>query len=214
MSARAVPHTELLCVTPEADKLIEQAGRLCHRSAVVDAQARNAFIMRLIRMGHESVLEHASATFLFCGSRAFTHQLVRHRLCSFSQVSQRYVKHGGFDYMAPATVKTRAQLHIFRKAMETAQDHYKLLAEMGVKLEDARFVLPNACLSEIIVTANIRQWRKMFELRCSKHAQWEIRERMIEALDHLQRNESTAVLFGDFEVDPETKTAVLVRPYK
>jgi thymidylate synthase (FAD) len=169
---------ELLTFTPHPERLIERAGRICHGGHEYDCDDSRAcgfFCRRLIKMKHLSVLEHASATFLFTGvSRAMTHQLVRHRLMSYSQRSQRYVREDGFDYILPVGQNSPAHAE-FVSAMEYMQAAYTRLIRFGLLPEDSRFVLPNACATEIVVTANFRQWRHVLEERMSLHAQWEIR---------------------------------------
>jgi thymidylate synthase (FAD) len=168
----------LLKITPDAERLIEAAGRTCYDTgdrAAADSAAK--FIRMLIRRGHLSVLEHASATFRVKGvSRALTHQLVRHRLASYSQRSQRYVKEDGLAYVTPpAITANKDALEVFRKALEEAREAYDKLLEAGVAPEDARFVLPNAAATEVVVTANFREWRHVLALRGHAAAQWEIR---------------------------------------
>jgi thymidylate synthase (FAD) len=166
----------LLAITPEPQKLIEEAGRTCYLSFdKIGANSANDFIQRLIKMGHDSPLEHACASFRIenC-SRAMTHQLVRHRLMSVSQQSQRYVGEENFHYVIPNTLP-KEHIEEFKQDMETIRLMYKKWRDKGLKREDARFVLPNACTSEIVVTANFREWRHIIKLRTSQKAQWEIR---------------------------------------
>ncbi len=167
---------ELLAISPEAEKIIEQAGRTCYMSFErIGANSASEFIQRLIKMGHDSPLEHACATFRIKGcSRAMTHQLVRHRLMSVSQQSQRYVSEEQFSYVVPEKIPQQ-YLEDYHNDMRTIQAMYVKWQERGLKREDARFVLPNACCSEIVVTANFREWRHIIKLRASKKAQWEIR---------------------------------------
>ena len=167
---------ELIAITPDADKVIEQAGRTCYLSFDnIGANSQTEFIQRLITMGHESPLEHAYATFRIKNcSRAMTHQLVRHRIMSVSQQSQRYVNENQFGYVMPENTPTEFEQD-FHQDMQTIQKMYDKWRQRGLKREDARFVLPNACVSEIVVSANFRQWRHIFRLRTSKKAQWEIR---------------------------------------
>src|SRR3989304_6792887 len=180
---------ELLFITPDAEKLIETAGRTSYLS--FNRQGENTekeFIRMLTKRGHYSVLEHAYATFRISGvSRAFTHQLVRHRLCSFTQQSQRYVDESNFNYVEPDPIKNNSKAHIlFTKFMEEAKRSYSELQRLGIKNEDARFVLPNAVKSQIVVTANLREWHHIIELRSSPTAQWEIRKVVIEILKILK----------------------------
>jgi thymidylate synthase (FAD) len=155
----------------------------------------------LINKGHYSVLEHAYATFRISGiSRAFTHQLVRHRLCSFTQQSQRYVDESHFEYIEPDSVKNNSKAHsIFSEFMGEARRTYSDLQKLGIKNEDARFVLPNAVESRIVVTADFREWRHIIELRGSSDAQWEIRKVAIEVLKELKKH--APIVFEDFEIN-------------
>ncbi|MDI6884133.1 MAG: FAD-dependent thymidylate synthase [Hadesarchaea archaeon] len=199
---------ELLFITPNAEKLIETAGRTCYSS--LDKRGKNTekeFIKRLIKKGHLSVLEHAHATFRISGvSRAFTHQLVRHRLCSFSQRSQRYVNESNFTCIEPESIKNNLRAHsIFTEIMDKTRAAYSELQRLGIKNEDARFVLPNAVESIIVVTANLREWRHIIELRGEPGAQWEIRKVTIEILKMLKKYVPT--VFADFVIDEEKNTA-------
>ena len=166
------------------------------------------FIEMLIKTGHTSVLEHAVATFrVEGGSRAFTHQLVRHRIASFTQQSQRYVEESGFNYVIPPSIEKKDEARrIFLALIEHSKEAYKKLLDLGVKKEDARFVLPNAVCSEIVITANFREWRHIFELRGHPSAQWEIRKMAVEILKILKK-EAPSVFF-DFEVDEERNCIV------
>ncbi|MBI5375765.1 MAG: FAD-dependent thymidylate synthase [Candidatus Schekmanbacteria bacterium] len=170
---------ELISITADAEKVIEDAGRTCYLSFEKSGDATaGKFIRMLIKSGHHSVLEHAYATFrIRGGSRAFTHQLVRHRLCAFSQQSQRYVSEKQFDYVEPPSISSNPEAHrLFLDAMESAQSAYRELQKLGIKNEDARFVLPNAVKSEIVVSADFREWRHILELRLKPDAQWEIKD--------------------------------------
>lgn len=197
---------ELLAVTPNAEKLIETAGRTSYLS--FDKQGKDTektLIRMFIKNGHFSVLEHAYATFRISGvSRSFTHQLVRHRLCSFTQQSQRYVDESSFNYIEPEAIKLNANANtIFIKFIEESKRVYSELQKLGIKNEDARFVLPNAIESQIAVTANFREWRHIIELRGSPDAQWEIRNVAIKILRILKKNAPT--VFEDFEIDEKNE---------
>jgi thymidylate synthase (FAD) len=167
---------ELVAITPNAEKIIEEAGRTCYLSFDrIGANSAEEFIHRLIKLGHETPLEHAYATFRIKNcSRAMTHQLVRHRLMAVSQQSQRYVDEERFDYVIPESMPEE-YVEDFCSDMETIQKMYAKWRQRGLKKEDARFVLPNACTSEIVVSANFREWRHILQVRLSKKAQWEIR---------------------------------------
>ena len=188
----------LLSITPDAEKLIEEAGRTCYLSFdKIGADSASDFIQRLIKMGHDSPLEHACATFRIenC-SRAMTHQLVRHRLMSVSQQSQRYVDEDNFSFVTPPTLPKEFQEE-FREDMEAIRQMYIKWRNKGLKKEDARFVLPNACTSEIVVTANFREWRHIIKIRTSPKAQWEIRIVCMEIFRILK--ERAPDCFGDIE---------------
>ena len=168
---------ELLAITPDAEQLIEAAGRTCYKSGdKAQPGAAGNFIARLIASGHESPVEHASATFRISGcSRAMTHQLVRHRLMSVSQQSQRYVSEKSFEYVVPPKIAA-AHAEEFKADMAVIREMYCKWKERGMKNEDARYVLPNACATEIVISANFREFRHVFRMRCTPQAQWEIRE--------------------------------------
>ncbi len=168
---------ELMALTPEPERVIEQAGRTCYLSFDrIEDDSYQGFIRRLIKMGHESPLEHAYATFRIRNcSRAMTHQLVRHRLMAVSQQSQRYVNEDEFAYVVPESMPAEF-LDDFHQDMKVIQQMYRKWRDRGLRKEDARFVLPNACTSEIVVSANFREWRHIFKLRTSAKAQWEIRD--------------------------------------
>jgi thymidylate synthase (FAD) len=193
---------DLLAITPDADKLIETAGRIAYLS--FDKQGKDsdkAFIRMLVKNQHVSVLEHASATFRIFGvSRACTHQLVRHRLCSFTQQSQRYVDEKSFNYIEPESIRGNPEAHrLFTGFINETKRVYASLQKLGAKKEDARFVLPNAVEAQIVVTANLREWRHIIELRCRPKAQWEIRELALEILRILKKQVPLA--FEDLEID-------------
>lgn len=200
----SIPKVELLSITSDAEKLIEAAGRTSYLSFdKQDEGTEKRFIRMLIKSGHLSVLEHAYATFRISGaSRAFTHQLVRHRLCSIIQQSQRYVDEGNFNYIEPDSVRNNPEAHfIFVDFMDRAKAAYLKLNKLKIKKEDARYVLPNAVESQIVVSANFREWRHIIELRGKPQSQWEIRRAAIEIL-RILRNHAPNV-FGDFEIDEE-----------
>lgn len=152
---------------------------------------------RVLASGHESILEHAVYTFEVKGvSRALTHQLVRHRIASYSQQSQRYVKQSHFDFVMPKSIEEndnqiwslyaqdlRDVANAYEEGMEIIAKLYQSMLNVGIPEEDARYILPNATCTNIIVTMNARQLRKFFMLRVCSRSQWEIRElasRMLE----------------------------------
>lgn len=178
----------LLDITNNAETLVGRCAAVCYKSAPKEGDALGAFIRSLVKRGHTSVLEHAKATFLVEGcSRIMTHQLVRHRLASFSQESQRYVE-GIEDAVMPRTIKEDEKAEALFNASYIAARHcYEALRNLGIPKEDARFVLPNGAETRIAVTANFREWRTIIDLRADPHAQWEIREfanRVLRILHH------------------------------
>lgn len=181
-------NVQLNSITPNAEDLIELHGRKCWDSKPGELYVKGNLIKSMIKMGHTSQLEHGVASFTIEGiSRACSHQLVRHRLASYSQRSQRYVNETQFEYVIPPSITALGQneINTYIGQMTTIQNMYNYWKQLGVKGEDARFVLPNACQTVIGMTTNFREWRAIFELRCDKHAQWEIRDmcnRMLKTL--------------------------------
>ena len=190
----------LLRHSPNPEETIAMAAKLCYSPAditslkdKIETKDQKAFVEKLVKMGHMSPIEHASFTFAVEGiSRACSHQLVRHRLASYSQQSQRYVsEESGFDYIIPPSVKEDKELkNIFISFMEQAQETYnsmvRKLNEKGIRGEsanqDARFILPNAAETKIMVTMNARELLHFFRQRCCNRAQWEIRQMAEEML--------------------------------
>lgn len=200
---------ELLRYTPEGEKLIASAAKLCYSSIGIteiednlNENKVNSFLNMLMDLGHQSPIEHISFTFGVEGvSRTLTHQLVRHRIASYSQQSQRYVKLDQFEYIIPPNIEKNPKAkEKFIKAMEEDQryydeitnilfeNHYNKYISQGVKekeaknkaekeaIEDARYVFPNACETKIVFTMNARTLINFFKLRCCNRAQWEIRQ--------------------------------------
>ncbi len=167
---------ELVRYTPEPVETAGRAAGICWDKE--EKEEYGAFIKRVVKKGHESVIEHVSFTFRIEGvSRALTHQLVRHRIASYSQRSQRYVDEGEFEYVTPPNVEGNEEARkLFVDFMEESMGLYDRLRGMGIRKQDARFVLPNACESKIVVTMNARSLRNFFNLRMARGAQWEIRE--------------------------------------
>lgn len=183
-------HVELIAITHylrgsgTPEELIEHAGRVCYRSeARGDA---SAFVQRRLREGHESIIEHASATFEISGiSRACSHQLVRHRLASYSQESQRYVDASNAEFIVPESISADPEAKaLWDEFMARARDAYRALRQRGIRKEDCRFLLPNATATRIVVTMNFRELRHFIKLRgLNPAAQWEIRELANRILD-------------------------------
>ncbi len=150
----------------------------------------------LLKAGHHSAIEHAVYTFAIEGiSRACTHQLVRHRLASYNQQSQRYVKFtDNFEYITPPSIGDDAELNaVFGEAVKKAFQLYKQMLDRGIEAEDARYILPQAGETKIVVTMNARELLHFFTLRCCDRAQWEIRHLANEMLELAK--ETAPVLF-------------------
>lgn len=175
----------LLEHTPDPEMTIALAARLCYSSSDIDGlkdkltiDRARALIRKILRMGHHSVLEHVSFTFGIEGiSRACSHQLVRHRIASYSQQSQRYVNMEESLFVIPPSIEAdRKALKIYMNTLKLIKKRYAELVQMGCPIEDARYILPNATETKIIVTMNARELIHFFKLRCCRRAQWEIRE--------------------------------------
>jgi len=158
------------------ERLCERAGRLCYRSTHEKGKTAS-FLQSRIQEGHESLIEHFSMTFEITGiSRACSHQLVRHRIASYSQESQRYVDMARPEFVLPATIASDDESRaVWDDFMQHVTATYRHLRRLGIPKQDARFVLPNATATSIIVTMNARSLRHFFEVRLHKAAQWEIR---------------------------------------
>jgi thymidylate synthase (FAD) len=172
----------LVAHTAEPELTVALSAKTCHTAKLpkgeMSREGMRSIIGFVTGAGHTSVLEHASFTFAIEGvSRSLTHQLVRHRIASYSQQSQRHVRLRDFEYVVPPTVASKPKAKKrFVETMRSLSDVYGELAEMGVPLEDARYVLPNAAGTNIYVTMNARSLHNFFELRTCLRAQWEIRK--------------------------------------
>lgn len=186
-------------ITPDAERLIERAGRLCWDSGARAGEGTaGKLICSMIQRGHESVLEHAVATFLIETDRATSHQLVRHRLASYSQRSQRYVDEGEFAAEVPDAVQADPRAaRLFAAQVEAAAATYRELKTLGIKSEDARALLPNATITRLAMTANFREWRHFIRLRGDVHAQLPIRRIAVEVCCILKRH--APAVFADLE---------------
>ena len=229
-------NVKLLTYTPEPEKYIATAAKLCYASSDVDSlldgltpEKIDSFIDMLSSLGHQSPVEHVSFTFAVEGiSRACSHQLVRHRIASYSQQSQRYVSMDGFEYITPPEIEEDEEIKAlydeqmymiaesYRRLTDALEEkHFRNFTEQGQDektakknaqkkaIEDARFVLPNACETKIIVTMNARSLLHFFNVRCCNRAQWEIRAVATEMLrqayaaaPHLFRNAGPSCLNG------------------
>ena len=199
-------------------QLIEAAGRVCYKSEekITDTSFVD-FLERIVRKGHESVLEHSMLTVRFICDRGVSHELVRHRLASFSQESTRYCNYGGgVTYILPMFLQEGRDLYdaptkdtytehelcmlnaynMWCEAMENAEDYYTALTKkFGLSAQEARAVLPSSTKTEVVMTANLREWRHILKLRTSKAAHPQMRELMCPLLEELKA--SIPVIFDD-----------------
>ena len=186
-------------------KRIEAAGRTCYKSEHhIKEDSAPGFVRRIAQSGHLSVIEHASISVRFIIDRGVSHELVRHRLAAFSQESTRYANysHERFGseitvirplFWAPDTPEYRA----WHEAMLAAEKGYFALLELGAKPQAARAVLPNSLKTDVVMTANLREWRHVLNLRCSRPAHPQIREIMLPLLDELAS--LLPEVFGDLQ---------------
>lgn len=176
--------------THEPMKTISEAAGICYGKKDY-SQKR---VERCFKNGHLSVFEHASVTFLVEGiSRSCSHQLVRHRLASYSQLSQRYVKGLPLEVVVPKSITGHA-FDIFINAVEECERTYEELLDLGVNPEDARYIFPNATETSLVVTMNWRELFHFLDLRTDKAAQWEIRELAFKMIEQLHENDETEPL--------------------
>ncbi len=177
----------LLSHTPEPDALVAAAARICYSDISASDLLKTEenilsekLLGNLFRSGHMSTFEHVSFTFAVDGlSRVASHQLVRHRLASFSQQSQRYVKMSADEsnvIFPDSIVKNSQAREIFANQVKSAYEAYEKLLELGIAKEDARFILPHGNSTRLVVTMNARELHHFFELRLCRRAQWEIHE--------------------------------------
>lgn len=169
----------LIANTPNPETLIARCASTCYDSIPKELPKARKMIAAIIKSGHESCIEHATATFEVDGvSRVLTHELVRHRIgFSYSQRSQRYVDEKNPSYVVPEEISANEDaLKEYDNCMKQCWDSYSKLQSLGLKNEIARYVLPNACCTKICVTADFRAWRNFLKLRLSKRAQREIRD--------------------------------------
>ena len=179
-------NVELLQYPDNPERAVATAARLCYAPVgakelmeTMPPERVQSVLSTIMKSGHFSTLEHVSYTFAVDGvSRALTHQLVRHRLASFNQQSQRYVKFTeGVETVKPDTVSRDEEANrIFDEAINAVLEGYQKLLDAGIPAEDARYLLPNAAEAKIVITMNIRELLHFFGLRCCNRAQWEIRE--------------------------------------
>jgi thymidylate synthase (FAD) len=203
------PSVVLEWITPDAERVIEMAGRTCYKSeSAVTPESSAAFVRRLIASGHESVIEHAVASLRFVCDRGVTHELVRHRLVSYSQESTRYCNYAGdrfggeVAFIKPPGLDEESEGD-WMMAMKNAELSYLGLINRNVKPQIARSVLPTCLKTEILTTANLREWRHMLKLRTSPAAHPQMREIMTSAWTILQSR--CPNVFFDITLDTDVK---------
>ena len=165
-------------------KRLEQCGRVCYKSeAKITDTSAPAFVAGIIKRGHEAVLEHCSFTVKFICDRGVSHEIVRHRVASYCQESTRYCNYSKGDFGSEITVikpcflaEDSDGMKEWKSAMRFAEDHYFSLLDFGCSPQEARSVLPNSLKTEVVMTANIREWRHFLKLRCSPAAHPQMRE--------------------------------------
>ena len=175
---------KLISHTPSPEKLCGSAASVAYSEEGFEANydknddSAQKILNHCVKSGHHSITEHASFTFSVEGiSRACSHQLVRHRLASYTQQSQRYVRFDELAFVTPPKIrKNNEHEELFKETMQQLSDNYKKLLDAGVPAEDARYIYPNAAKTNLAVTMNARELMHFFSLRCCERAQWEIRE--------------------------------------
>jgi len=195
MQVKLIALTRYLDGNGTPEELLELAGRVCYRS--MPRGNAGDFVMQRVAEGHESIIEHASATFLVEGiSRACSHQIVRHRIASYSQESQRYVELSAPEFVVPPAIAADpAAQAIWDDYVEHAGETYRKLRQLGIHKEDSRFLLPNATTTRLVMTMNFRSLRHFFEVRCPRDAQWEVRQVAEEMLRLIYA--AAPAVFGD-----------------
>lgn len=175
---------KLISHTPDPERLVAMSARLCYSPIGAEELVETMSVVqvenllnKIVEMEHLSTFEHVSFTFAIEGiSRVLTHQLVRHRIASYSQQSQRYVSEHEFEYIMPPTIRANSLAKDkFEQLMDTLRSTYDELIALGINKEDARYCLANATETKIVVTMNARTLLHFFQLRCCVRAQWEIR---------------------------------------
>ena len=194
---------ELLAYTVGLEQVIELAGRTCYKSEdKITEDSACEFIEKIKNFKHESVLEHGSITVRFVVDRGVSHELVRHRIASFSQESTRYCNYGKDKFGNEITViepcfweDTSSEYQCWVTAMKYAEEGYFDLIKQGCSAQQARSVLPNSLKTEVIMTANPREWRHVFKVRCHRDAHPQMREVMLPLLADFAIKWNS--LFGD-----------------
>lgn len=185
------PNAILEWATPDAIGVIERAGRTCYKSEEkITGNSSETFVRTILKSGHESVLEHAVASFRIICDRGVSHELVRHRIAAYSQESTRYCNYGkksGISVIQPPKLSSSAYI-IWESVIDRIEEAYLALLNDGCSPQIARSVLPNSLKTEIVATANFREWRHILKLRTSQKAHTQIKEVMLFVLDWFRKN--------------------------
>lgn len=203
---RVIPPSHQVLFLPQGPEVLanlELAGRTCYKSEHrITPDSATSFVRAIIKSGHHSVIEHAAITVRFVCDRGVSHELVRHRLAAYSQESTRYANYGQERFGREITLirplfwpRASAAYARWERAMRAAETAYLELLDQGAKPQEARAVLPNSLKTEIVMTANLREWRHVFNLRCAQAAHPQIREIMLPLLAEL--NAGLPVVFED-----------------
>lgn len=187
-------------------KYIEKIGRVCYKSEdKITSESSNNFIKSIVKNGHESVIEHKSISVKIICDRGVTHEIVRHRIASYSQESTRYCNYSSNKFGNELTLirpyfwrEDSEAYSIWKQTMQEIENNYNKLIKLGVKPEEARSILPNSLKTEIVVTMNLREWRHFFKLRTSKRAHPQMREVAIPILEEFKK--LIPIIFDDIEV--------------
>ncbi len=189
---------------------LERCGRVCYKSEdkITEGSAEK-FIGMILKSGHESVLEHEKLTVKFICDRGVTHEIVRHRIASYSQESTRYCNYSKDKFGNELTfirpcfwADDSEEYAVWKQAMEDIEKTYVKLISLGAKPEEARSILPNSLKTEIVCTMNLREWRHFFRLRTAERAHPQIREISVALLDELKKR--IPVIFDDINTSDGT----------
>lgn len=180
-------------------KNLERYGRVCYKSeGKITSDSARKFVTKILKSKHESIIEHEKVTVRIICDRGITHEIVRHRIASYSQESTRYCnyKSRGIQFIQPFFfVGDDKKYQIWLNVMRVCEDAYNTLIEAGATPQEARSVLPNSLKTEIVITQNLRQWRHFFKLRCSKQAHPQMREIIIPLLQEFKQQ--IPIIFDD-----------------
>lgn len=184
-------------------KKLERYGRVCYKSEnrITDDSSKQ-FILNLVSRGHESVIEHISITVKIICDRGISHEIVRHRIASYSQESTRYCNYSSGSFGNELTLirpffweEASEKYQVWLNSMKVAEDAYIALIDLGASPQEARSVLPNSLKTEIVVTMNLREWRHFFKMRTDIHAHPQMREISIPMLKEFQKQ--VPIIFDD-----------------